>query len=527
VFRVLQVFGAVLVFSSCDCGGPIVPPPMQLQPLTVDPTNVDFGTLVVGQSATRTIHLTNANQAAVQVLWQSPDSPFSVGGESSSVAAGITSLTATAISAVVGDFSSTLAVNERGTTQVCRLHVVFVAGSPTDAGTDAGATDAGLDGGEVDAGFDAGIDAGAIDAGADGGSADASVPDAGPPPACLAFAGRSPYPTGVGPFSVAAGDITGDGKPDLVAANTNAGTLTVLANTGMGQFVVAQTLNGGAAPIAIALGDFDRNGWVDVAVAAQQGGGAAVSLNDAGTLLEGILFPSGAEPNAITAADLDHDGLTDLLLANFADNSVSVLRGDATMLFASPVPYTAGGGPNSIALGDLSGDGLPDVAIADFANGQNLFSVLDGMANATFQPGAMVQALQRPISVAIGDLDADGNPDVVTANYKSGDVSWFRNLGAATFASPVSTGVGNQPSFVGAADLDNDGHLELIVAVTGSNAVLILGLQNGQLVQRLMLGTGHAPTTVIAADLNADGHLDLVTSDHDDNAVSVFLSTCP
>ena len=124
----------------------------------------------------------------------------------------------------------------------------------------------------------------------------------------------------------------------------------------------------------------------------------------------------GVGATSVAIGDLNGDGKPDLVTANAGPtaNFVSVLinRGDGT--FQARLDYATGPGPYSVAIGDLNGDGKPDLATAN--DGDNTVSVLVNKGDGSFQARVDYATGVEPSSVAIGDLNGDGKPDLVTAN---------------------------------------------------------------------------------------------------------------
>src|SRR5262249_21944804 len=136
---------------------------------------------------------------------------------------------------------------------------------------------------------------------------------------------------------------------------------------------------------------------------------------------------------------------------------------------AYPVPHF----PTSVAIADLNGDGRPDLVVTGgIANATNNVSVLLGNGDGTFIGGASYTAGSGVFSVVVCDLNGDGRPDIVTANYGATSVSVLLGNGNGTFASPVNYYAGSAPFSLAAADLNGDGKLDLAVADrvdTGTN----------------------------------------------------------
>jgi len=193
-----------------------------------------------------------------------------------------------------------------------------------------------------------------------------------------------------------------------------------------------------------------------------------------------------------------------------------------TLNFAAAVNYAVGSQPRSVATGDLNGDGDLDLVAANYG-GDNV-SVLLGAGNGTFAAASNYAAGSAPVSVATGDLDHDGYLDLVTVNYSSGTVSVLPGFGNGAFDDPVGYAVGSAPISVTAGDLDGDGNLDLAVAnYTGGNVSVLLGFGDGTFDAAANFTTGANPHSVGIGDLDGDGNLDLAVANAGSNIVSVLL----
>src|SRR5262249_19399457 len=129
-----------------------------------------------------------------------------------------------------------------------------------------------------------------------------------------------------------------------------------------------------------------------------------------------------------------------------------------------------------------------------------------------------------PRSVAIADLNADGRPDLVVANYNSNSVSVLLGIGDGKFGLKTDYGTGTGPSSVAIADLTRDGRPDLAVADSISNSVsVLLGPGDGTFALHVDYFTGSGPGSVAIADFNADGRPDLATANSTYSNVSVLL----
>ena len=333
------------------------------------------------------------------------------------------------------------------------------------------------------------------------------------------------YTVGADPRFVAKGDFNGDSKQDLVVANKDSGTVSVLLGKGDGTFPDAVNYAVGAAPKAIAVADFNGDGKADLAVANFGDNNVTVLLGKGdGTFVASGNAATGNQPRAIAAADFNGDGKMDLATVNYEDNSISVLLGKGDGGFQAAVSYTVGSSPQAIAIADLNGDGKPDIAVAN--TNDNTLSVFLGSGDGTFPTAATYPVGTGPYAVAIGDFNGDGKPDLVVGNYYVGTVSALLGTGAGAFADAVTWNEGAFPMALAMVDFNGDGKPDIAVADDAGTVSLLAGGGDGTFQAPLKLSAGLTNESIVSGDFNGDGLTDLAITD-DLNEVYVLLGAPP
>ncbi|MDR3746514.1 MAG: FG-GAP-like repeat-containing protein [Acidobacteriaceae bacterium] len=210
--------------------------------------------------------------------------------------------------------------------------------------------------------------------------------------------------------------------------------------------------------------------------------------------------------------------------ANAILSSATLGAGSAALNWLTPQTYTSGTSPNSIAIGDFNGDGIPDMAIAN--RNSNTVTILLGNGDGTFTASPVSPATgSYPYSIVSGDFNGDGKADLAVANYYDGTVTILLGNGDGTFTAAASPTVGYYPISIAVGDFNGDGKVDLAVANEGSNAVTIL-LGNGDgtfTASPVSPATGRSPYSIVSGDFNGDGILDLAIANQGSNTVTILL----
>ena len=336
------------------------------------------------------------------------------------------------------------------------------------------------------------------------------------------------YPAGTSPQAVAVGDFNGDGKLDVAVVNGNANTVSVMLGNGDGTFQAKTDFATGSTPRGIAVGHFTSSGNLDLAVTNFASNTVSVLLgNGDGTFQAKKDTAVGSGPIGIAVSDFNNDGNSDLVVTNSTDpaGTVSVLLGQGNGSFSTQVAYAVNSTPVSVAVGDFNGDGVMDLVVANNNTNANVVTVLLGNANGTFGAKASLPVGSDPVSVAVADFNNDLKLDIVVADQQGNTVSVVLGNGDGTFQSHVEYFTAASPNGVVVGDFNGDGKLDLAVSAGNGNTVSVLwGMGDGTFVGQVNAGSGDIPLALASGDFNGDGKLDLVTANSGRNSVSVILN---
>lgn len=357
-------------------------------------------------------------------------------------------------------------------------------------------------------------------------------------PGLFAPAPGSPFPVGSGPSDIAMADLSGDGKLDVVTANSGSDNLTILLGDGSGGFRPApgSPLAAGPAPHLVAIGKLNQDAHFDLVVTAHDSNDVRVLLaDDQGNFgpAPGSPFPAltGTRPHnhGLALADVNRDGSLDIVTSNCNAGSVSILLGSGrgSFLPAPGSPFQVGRCPYPLAAGDLDGDGALDIVTPNL-EGSSLSALLgDGDGGFALAPGSPVRTLARPYFVAIGDLNGDRKLDLAATHDDISQVSLLLGDGRGGFApapgSPIDAGQrGGEIVF---ADVNGDRKLDFVTGTASHSVAVFLGDGRGRFAPApgSPFPAGRGPWGLALGDINGDGKLDILTANFESNNVSVLL----
>ena len=357
--------------------------------------------------------------------------------------------------------------------------------------------------------------------------------------------------TNLNPNGVVIIDLDGDGIPDLATpnnANSPASVISVVRNTSSGGLLtfaskIDLSAPSGSLPYSLAAGDLDGDGLLDLVVTNNVSSTVSIYRNTStpGTIsfATRVELATGNAPWSVVIGDLDGDGKPDLAVSNFSSNTVSVFKNTGTtgtISFAAKTDLVTGLAPHSVAIGDLDGDNKPDLAVTNtLSNSVSLFRNQSSSGTIAFATKTDITAgTDEPFGIVIGDLDGDNKPDLAITNdnfnlttQATVSMSVWKNMsspGNFFFTSMVNYGSGDAYN-VSMGDLNGDGQPEVIVAKSTN----LLVYQNTSAGGNILLASpaaypANSAYSAAISDLDGDNLPDLAVANFTSQMVTIYKS---
>jgi len=343
------------------------------------------------------------------------------------------------------------------------------------------------------------------------------------------------------PYSIAAGDLTGNGISDLAVVGVETPALLHALGKGNGRFG-RWSNNGGTddAPNFVIFADVDLDGNLDAVTTDGDQPVVIVAFGDGkGNFNRGVgpRTGRGYDTQEVAVADLNGDGIPDLVGTSLGvagnPGNIFILLGKGKREFTKAVNISSGGhSPNGIAVGDLNHDGIPDLVVAnsESSSGPGNVAVLLGKGDGKFQKPVRYQAGVAPWQVILGDFNGDGNLDLAVVAIDGGDKIYvLLGNGDGTFSRSKAYTVGLGASSVSVADFNGDGRLDLGVTTCAERppcyVSVLLGNGDGTFQPPVRFHVGLNPVQLVVADFTHDGKPDIATINEGDSTISILLNT--
>jgi hypothetical protein len=376
-------------------------------------------------------------------------------------------------------------------------------------------------------------------------------PSLSQPASLPGFAFHPNLPAGFIPSATVTGDFNRDGKMDWAVSNAGSNDIWIYFGNGDGTSQLPTIIHlSGASPLGLVAADLRKIGILDLVVAEPDSQSIGVLLgNGDGTFAPEVEYFLPAPPLSIDVADFNGDGHLDIVAGLLGDQTtgpLATLLGDGTGKFGAPVTRVADAITGSYATTtiiskDLNGDGLPDLVVIDEGGVIPGAHSYLGRGDGTFKHAQAIFETFGDVfvsNVALGDMDEDGCVDAVTVEAEA-LVRIFKGTCDGNFVGfpNVNTvGAGDAGVAIAIADMDGDGHLDVVTTGGFFGVDPIFGQEASNLVA-VLKGDGHGnlqppkvfrnePTSfgLAIADLNGDGKPDVVTASQDADKAAVFLN---
>jgi len=297
--------------------------------------------------------------------------------------------------------------------------------------------------------------------------------------------------------ALAVSDFNGDGKPDVatIISDRPFGVAPVRVYLGNddGSLRWAGGYSANTDPVAIEVRDFNGDSRPDLAVANRGSRGQSVSvlLGSGDGTFQGAVSFDVKPPISLAGGDFNGDGKPDLVVGHLDSSNVSVWLNKGDGSFSAAAEYRAALNPFSLAVGDLNGDGRLDLAVGNKGNylDDGCVSILLGKGDGTFAAAVNYAEGTEPAAVAFGDFNGDGKPDLAVAISGSHTVYWFHDSvrvllgnGDGTFQAPAAFAVGNIPISLALGDFNADGKPDIVVSQMSGASLLLNTCGSAQLV---------------------------------------------
>ncbi|CAF1431265.1 unnamed protein product [Rotaria sordida] len=351
------------------------------------------------------------------------------------------------------------------------------------------------------------------------------------------FQNQKSYFTGYdsSPRSLAVGDFNKDNHLDIAIANYGTNNIGILFGYSNGSFSSQQiyTTNQNSNPISIAIGDFNNDNNLDIVVANYGIGNVGVFLNyNNGTFTPQITYSIGTNSRLqhVTVGDINNDNALDIIIVDSNNDQIHVFPGYGNGTFATISTYdvVSGSRPFAAAVADFNNDNQSDIVVITHETNQLLLLVGCSIRPSARQRNYLVKPSAHSSTVAIADFNNDTQLDIVVNGYEGSGVRIMFDYNNGTFAKEMSYSTGNNsyPQHICVSDLNNDNRIDIVTANLGSDSVgVLLGYGDGNFttVTTYSAGVGSGPRFIVVRDVDNDSHVDIISANTGSSSIGVFF----
>ncbi|CAF3849088.1 unnamed protein product [Adineta steineri] len=344
-------------------------------------------------------------------------------------------------------------------------------------------------------------------------------------------------------YSIDTGNFNNDGHSDIAITACYYNKLLIwFGNTNRTFETQIEYLTGGLCPQSIVVDDFNNDGFMDIAIANQQSNNIALLFgygNESFEIKRILSTGSYSQPISIVKGDYNKDGYLDLAVVNIGSSNIAIFLGNIET--SSEIPTTFCGTicfyPFSAVADDFNGDDYLDlVAISNADNndptdGFIYVLINDGQGNFGIVMKFSIGRISDPYSLSVGDFNSDNHLDLVVTNSNWNNIGIMFGNGNASFEIQVtySIGVFGDPQTAVVGDFNNDGKSDIAFARSWMyNIGMLIGTGSGSFLEPMMFPADYNgnPVLIASQDFNNDGKLDIIVIDDDLNSIGIIMNTC-
>jgi hypothetical protein len=350
-------------------------------------------------------------------------------------------------------------------------------------------------------------------------------------------------PVGHGPRWISVADVNHDDNQDILVTNSDSETVSILLGNGKGQFRPSpgSPFAAGHLPNDIGIADMNGDGNLDLVIADHQSPYLTILLGDGKgsfRLAPGspVDVHSRPHPHGVAVADFNGDGKPDVVTDSWGTNQIELLLGDGNGGLASPGRYfSVGHRPyERLRSADFNRDGLPDIVTTNLDDGTVTILLGDGKGSFREAPGSPFPAGAKPWEVFLGDVDGDGNSDLIVIPYQRDIANSTENAvtvllgdGKGAFkpmpGSPLPLGTCRGANSVSAGDLAGNGKQGIVVACAESKDLILFdrGPDGKYVASSIPFKGGWG--SVAVARLTDDRRSEIITANNGDGTITIFF----
>jgi hypothetical protein len=338
------------------------------------------------------------------------------------------------------------------------------------------------------------------------------------------------------PYDFCVADFNRDGRPDVAVScpTPDARSVNVYLNDGAGGLIERARYPVGSNPQQVVSGDFDEDGRPDLLVAVYSGSLGSGTMHvlrgkgdgtfDVGPAFSPKVGGKGLNPCYMAVGDLNKDGHLDFAVCMNNDWSLNVHYGRGDGTFEPKFALANGQNPGGLATADYNSDGWPDIACG--SQYTHLFVHLSDGRGGFKPPAPYLEGTSRRQPVFAGDLDGDGDADLVVTEYQSRYATILLNDGRGSFADKGRIDFATAASPLGVTDFDADGHADLVLA-GGTRLLWYPGNGDGTFRPAAGHDLDHKPALARLCDVDRDGRMDIVSIDEEKHRILMRLNRLP